>query len=149
MIFCVVINLSQGAFMNDIPAQPPRPALLLVDDDPDALELLGMILEGRLRDTYRLFSASDSYEAVQIAASLGAELQLIITDQGLPGADGSTLVRNLRKKNPGLQALAITGLSCLSPDDEVLFRRVFIKPIKVDHLVEAINQALEQHAAAA
>src|SRR5262249_42497812 len=82
--------------------------VLLVDDEPDARELLGLILM--------------SYEAeVRPCASADEALQtldewrpdVLVSDIGMPGADGYELIRKIRERKPErgglIPALALTA----------------------------------------
>jgi diguanylate cyclase (GGDEF)-like protein len=72
-------------------APDERPCILVADDDPDILRLLGMILE---RDGYRVVSAADGLAALRLARE--EQPDLCVLDVSMPGADGYTVCRELQ-----------------------------------------------------
>ncbi|HET7874976.1 MAG TPA: response regulator [Methylomirabilota bacterium] len=67
------------------------PTILLVDDDPDILQLLSMTLRP---EGFRLLSASDGNAALEIARAERPDLLLL--DWNMPGRDGLEVCRALR-----------------------------------------------------
>lgn len=68
------------------------PLVLVVEDDPQMLRLLTVLLEG---NGLRVVSAKNAAEAETMAATYGPEV--IILDLGLPDRDGLELTRKLRE----------------------------------------------------
>lgn len=84
--------------------------ILLVDDEPDILEILGYNLS---QEGYQIFTASNGKEAVKTAKK---ELpHLIIMDVMMPEMDGMEACENIRK-NPDLDKTIITFLTARSED---------------------------------
>jgi nitrogen-specific signal transduction histidine kinase/CheY-like chemotaxis protein len=82
--------------------------LLVVDDDPDALELLGILLEREGAEVTLVDSASSARD------SLRARLpDVIVCDVGMPEEDGYSFMRHLRasgeRAGAFIPALALTG----------------------------------------
>ena len=67
--------------------------VLLTDDNPDIIELVQLILAN---SGYRLITANDGFEAVNV--SLSQQPDLVLMDIGMPGMDGFTATRTLREK---------------------------------------------------
>ena len=65
--------------------------ILVVEDDPDTLELLTRALE---RAGYGVISASDGERAFELISS--AHPDLVIMDVVLPGVDGFEVCRRIR-----------------------------------------------------
>jgi signal transduction histidine kinase/ActR/RegA family two-component response regulator len=84
--------------------------LLVVDDEPDTLELLATVFEAC---GVHVVTARNVPEA--LARIDGEELDVIISDIGMPGDDGYTLIRNVRRlaseSKRNLPALALTAYS--------------------------------------
>lgn len=66
--------------------------ILLIDDDPETLEFLTLIL-GRLG--YQIFTARDGMQALSLAHS--EKPDLIVLDVMMPGLDGYEVARSLRR----------------------------------------------------
>lgn len=84
--------------------------ILIVDDDADIREIITIYLE---KEGYRLVSASDGNQALELAFLINPDL--IILDMMLPGLDGIEICQELRKK----LTAPIIFLSCKStPSDK-------------------------------
>jgi CheY-like chemotaxis protein len=98
------------------PTSPPadaansRPATILVVDD-DAL--IGMSTVDMLEDLgHTVFSAGSGSQALEILES-GACIDLVLTDQAMPGMTGVELARIVRGKRPDIPILLTTGYADL------------------------------------
>ena len=81
----------------------PRPAILLVDDEPHSLSAMRMALE----DEFDCLTASDAESAV---ARMEEEwIQVVICDQRMPGRTGVELLTDLRERWPDAVRIIITG----------------------------------------
>lgn len=79
----------------DRPPPERRPIILAVDDDPDAIALLGSELEDRYGRAYAVVTARAATTAQQQLADLcaaGERLALILSDQWLPDGTGCELL---------------------------------------------------------
>src|SRR5215471_325483 len=84
--------------------------ILLVDDEPDVLEIVGYNLS---QEGYQIFTASNGNEAIQKAKK---ELpHLIIMDVMMPVMDGMEACENIRKV-PELNNTVITFLTARGED---------------------------------
>lgn len=75
--------------------------ILIVDDDPDFLERARELLNG----TRRVFWASNSRQAVELAKDLG--FSVVLVDLDLGHEDGLALIRQIHQRFPGLPIIAI------------------------------------------
>jgi CheY-like chemotaxis protein len=89
------------------PAATPsrRLSVLVVDDDPLVLASAGAMLEDL---GHRAVEAEDGERALARLRA-GAEVDLVITDYGMPGMSGLQLAEELRRLRPGLPVLLATG----------------------------------------
>ena len=114
-----------------------RPLAAIVDDDPRLIESLQDLLESAGYRTVDFGSA----EAV-FARGLEA-VDVLITDIGLPGADGLALREAVKRLHPDLPVFLISGRyefadSNPAPDISGFFR----KPFDAQELLSAIANAL-------
>jgi two-component system cell cycle sensor histidine kinase/response regulator CckA len=80
-------------------------SILLVEDD----ERIRTVAQGILESlNYRVLTAGDGSEALNTYRS-EEHVDLVITDIVMPEMGGPDLVRELRKEDPDLKAIAITG----------------------------------------
>ena len=91
--------------VRDVAAGQPR-RILLVDDNLDAAETLGTILE---LSGHQVTLAHDGEQALALAAELRPEVVLL--DIGLPKLDGYEVARRLRldPENANMLVVAVTG----------------------------------------
>ena len=86
------------------PKPDPSPRALVVDDEPDIRELLGITL-GRMNIEVK--TAGDYASAIR---TLGSErFDLVLTDMRLPDGDGLDLVEWIQANRPGLPVAVITA----------------------------------------
>lgn len=78
--------------------------ILLVDDEPGILKVLGISLADR---GYRVLTAQNGEEALRICE--GISPSMVLTDIKMPGMDGIELLRRLKARNPEIEVIMITG----------------------------------------
>jgi len=77
-----------------------RPAVLIVDDDPELRRLVSFLL----RDRYVVLEAGSANEAIQVLdqtmmyGSPKARVAVVLVDIMMPGMDGITLCRRIKKE---------------------------------------------------
>ena len=129
------------------PPETPLPAdttVLVVDDEPAVSSFVerALVLAG-----YRTAVASSGPEAIQVADGL-ASVNLLVTDERMPGMTGDELAQRLRKNDPALKVLYLTGFS-----DQLFDRKSALwadeafleKPATVRGLLEAVSLLLRGH----
>ncbi|HEX4056675.1 MAG TPA: ATP-binding protein [Tepidisphaeraceae bacterium] len=80
--------------------------ILVVDDDPDACEMLRRVLQNSQANVSIAHSAR---EALRIFPSV--KPQIIISDIGMPEMDGYELIRQLRSSGKKIPAVAVTAFA--------------------------------------
>lgn len=120
---------------------PARESLLVVDDDKIILDLLCRTF----KPSYEVHSAGSGEEALQVLAE--HRVDLLITDQKMPGMTGLDLIAEARKSLPDLQAILLTAYT--EPEDliaainEGRVYRYVTKPWNTSDLVITVRNALE------
>ncbi len=119
--------------------------ILIVDDEPDVLLLLGERLS---KAGYDVIKASSGKEAIEIAAKKSPHL--IILDIAMPGMDGSEVASHLRV-DPKTKDIPILFLTCLFTKQEekvcghLLGQNFFIaKPYEVSELLTEIDKRVNK-----
>jgi cyclic di-GMP phosphodiesterase len=86
--------------MND-----PRPSVLLVDDEPRTLELIGAVLE---RQGFEISLAGSTAAALELLGSIAFDA--VVTDVVLDGsAEGGAILAAARERQPGAVVVLMTG----------------------------------------
>src|ERR1044072_4850295 len=122
--------------------EPPRPRVLLVEDDPISLGFFQAALEPL---AIRLDCAGSI--AAALAQARDARHDLWLIDAHLPDGDGTALLAQLRALQPATPALAHTADASASA--RLLgegFIDVLIKPLPAGELQRHVPRALPQRA---
>ena len=126
-----------------------KPTILIVDDDPNSLEIVRTYLEAR---GYRVATANDGKEALARIEELRPSLVLL--DVMMPGMDGWEVARVI-KNHPDFGTVRIVMLTARSDftDKQQGLRSgaddYIVKPIRLEelgHRVERNLKALERPA---
>ena len=91
-----------------------KPAILVVDDDPQVLAAVRRDLRSRYREHYTVLSAASGAEALATANELksrGDSLALLISDQRMPGMLGSEVLTGSREIYPLARRVLLTAYS--------------------------------------
>lgn len=115
--------------------------VLLVDDNMSVRTLFHVILEN---EGHRVTHASDGAEALDHYDRL--DIDLVITDLLMPGMGGTEFILELKKKNPDIPIIAVSG-GDPDPDDTELdiiltssSVRHLKKPFKPDRLIQTMKE---------
>lgn len=121
--------------------------LLLVDDDPSLLKLLGMRLSS---EGFSVSTAESGPEALRV---LGREtIDLAISDLRMDEMDGMALFAEIQKRHPGMPVIILTAHGSIPDAVAATQQGVFsflTKPVDRDALYKAIDEALVHRAPAA
>jgi PAS domain S-box-containing protein len=79
--------------------------ILVVDDNPDSANSLGMVLEVEGHEVDSVYSAQDALERVE-----SFKPDVVLLDIGLPGMDGYEVARRLRAR-PGFERVRLVALT--------------------------------------
>ena len=129
--------------------------VLVVDDEPEARELLAMQLESAGAAVTMAGSGADALAVVRAAAPVRG-LDAIVADIGMPELDGYTLVRSIRGLGEGeggrMPAIALTAYA--RPEDRARalaagYQRHFVKPVDFGVLAAALSELVAEARGAA
>jgi CheY-like chemotaxis protein len=123
--------------------EPHGGRILIVDDNADAAETLGLMLEA---SGYEVRTAADGPAALAHLDNFIPALAIL--DIGLPGMDGYELARHLRDdpRTAGIQLIALTGYGREPDRARALandFQEHLGKPVRPDRLLDAVSQLLD------
>ncbi|WP_272517070.1 two-component system response regulator GlrR [Providencia sp. PROV194] len=114
--------------------------LLLVDDDPSLLKLLGMRLSS---EGFKVTTAESGPEALKILQK--EKLDLVISDLRMDEMDGMALFDEIQKAHPNMPVIILTAHGSIPDAVAATQRGVFsflTKPVDKDALYKAIDEAL-------
>jgi signal transduction histidine kinase len=120
-----------------------RHTLLFVDDEPDVVDSL----RHQFHRSYRVLGCTTGKEAVQ--ALENDEVDLILSDQRMPGMTGDQLLRRARELRPDTVRMLFTGYAdiqaVISAVNEGHIFRYILKPWDSAELEGIIRQGVEQY----
>jgi two-component system, NtrC family, response regulator HydG len=123
-------------------ATPAAPSILVVDDEVDTCRNLSDILTDL---GYRVTVAHDGPTALDLARQQSFDVALL--DLKMPGMDGLTLFRELKKLGGGTVAIIVTAYASSSTAEEALAAgafQVLAKPVDLPQLLGRVDTALGQ-----
>ncbi|WP_409977659.1 two-component system response regulator GlrR [Pantoea vagans] len=118
--------------------------LLLVDDDPSLLKLLGMRLRS---EGYQVTTAASGPEALRLLQK--EKIELVISDLRMDEMDGLALFGEIQKRHTNLPVIILTAHGSIPDAVSATQQGVFsflTKPVDKDALYKAIDEALAQQA---
>ena len=125
-----------------------RPTVLVVDDEEDLRDIMRRMPERR---GFRVTVAGDFDEAVATCRGHEGDIDVLLTDLGLPGVSGGDLARTAAELRPGMRIVYISGLPREVAVDKGLIAgdaRLIRKPFTSEVLVTSLNSALAEPARA-
>ena len=121
-----------------------KKTILVADDESHILNVVSL----KLRNAgYRVLTARDGQEALELAQQERPDL--IITDYHMPALSGLELCRRL-KQDPATESIPAIMLTArgyhLEPADtkDSGIRRMLSKPFSPRHLLQTVNEVLEE-----
>ncbi len=115
--------------------------ILIVDDEASIREITTTSLE---KYSYKAITASDGIEAIALYAQHKNEIKAAIIDMMMPNMDGATTINTLKKMNPLLPIVAVSGATI----EQVLLNQTYKhatflpKPYTTQELLQTLHQIL-------
>jgi len=118
-----------------------KKTILVVDDDFGSREILADVLTD---EGYTVVTAGDGYDALK-KMQAWKHFDLCILDIRLPGMDGVTTLKMIKKTLPQAQAIMITGYSVEDLIKEALVSGAYTclhKPFDFKEMLELVKKLL-------
>jgi DNA-binding NtrC family response regulator len=115
--------------------------ILVVDDEPDMLHLLRLLLTERTN--HQVETASSGLEAKGLLEAGGFDL--VVTDMKMPDLEGLELMEVTRRRDPALPFIFITGFGSIETAVEAVRKGAFdyiTKPFRKEQILLAVDKAL-------
>jgi len=118
--------------------------ILIVDDEPDLLDLVVQVLEGR---GYNVLGAGSGKQALERWSQRDGKIDLLLTDMALPdGMTGFELAGQLKRDAPNLRVIYSSGHSVGVPGTQLadVDERHFLgKPYRPSNLLDIVRNCLD------
>lgn len=112
--------------------------ILVVEDEPETLELVSMVLQGAGATVVSAAHAEAAMDQLE-----REHPDVVVSDLNLPGADGCDLVRRVRSAyGRGVPAIALSASASLGDAKRALeagFDVHVAKPVSSEELIEAVR----------
>lgn len=118
-------------------------SILVVDDEQDVRDYLGRDLNRRGYHVIEASTAEDGIEQVRVN-----DVDLVLLDVKLPKMDGVQALEEIKKINPEIEAIMITGHGTIESATESMRKGAYDyveKPLSIEKIVLMIEKALEKH----
>ncbi len=137
--------LDEGA-VNTPAAAVPRGTgelVLVVDDEVSIRNMCATMLS---RHGYRVLTAADGAEGIALFTPRSQEIRVVITDLSMPNMDGTALAGVVRRLNPAVKIIAVSGLGLDGEGESPAhgFTQTFLfKPFRPDALLTLVHEVLQ------
>lgn len=116
--------------------------ILIVDDEPDMLKLLGMTIERKT--PYQVTITNNPMEALELAKKGGFDL--VISDLKMPGLDGLELLDAVKSLDADTPVILITAYGTIESASEAMGKGGFdfiTKPFRIEQILFTIDRAMK------
>lgn len=86
-----------------------------MDDEPNALVLRKLVLQ---KAGYDVVTADSAFQALDVLTA--QKVDLVLSDQLMPGQTGTELARQIKTKWPGLPVILLSGVNEIPPDADIV-----------------------------
>jgi CheY-like chemotaxis protein len=117
--------------------------ILIIDDEPSIRKMLKKLLE---KNSYQVWETNDGKQGIESYRENNPDL--IITDLIMPEKEGLETIRELKKIDPDVKIIAISGGGLVDPKMYLNMAskfgavRTFTKPVDNEILLSAIAEIL-------
>jgi len=115
--------------------------ILIIDDEPELLELLKLVIEDKTR--HQVVTTTNPRQVPALLEE--TPFDLVITDLKMPHLGGIELLETIRKTDPGIPVIILTAYGTIESAVEALQKGAFsyvTKPFKIDEILINIEKAL-------
>jgi PAS domain S-box-containing protein len=143
-IYLPAITTNEGQKAQDEPKflSVQGELILLVDDEAPIREIARATLEAY---RYRVITANDGAEAITLYAQNIEEIRVVLMDMSMPKMDGLSSIRVIRKINPNVKIIAVSGLTektRLTKLADINVNSYLPKPCTAEKLLKTIHEVL-------
>ena len=129
----------------DVAEQPGKNRTILIAEDEHLM--LRLLEEFFTRNGYRVLSASDGEQAVEIYRHYKTRIAAVLLDVRLPKLAGDEVFRRMKEENPAVKVVMASGF--LEPQIKTEMNltgvnRFVNKPYELDNLFQVVQSVIEE-----
>ncbi len=120
----------------------PKGTVLVIDDDPSFVETMRLIL---CEAGYNVLTSSTGPKGLDMVRYAPKDVRLVLLDYNMPRFNGAETLAFLRKLNPNLKVVAVSGFR-VTDLPESFHRgvdRLLSKPFTNDQLLKTVEEVIE------
>ncbi len=119
--------------------------ILIVDDEENIRKVAEATL---IRFGYQVVTATDGTDALALYSQQNNKIDVVLTDLAMPYMDGNALIRTLRKLDPNIKVIAMSGL--ISEEQTAELKTLGVvdflsKPYTAETLLNALRKAISNN----
>jgi len=114
--------------------------ILFVEDEAFVRDVACEVLRSA---GYRVLAARNATEAILSYDARRGEVELLLTDVVLPGETGLALAGRLRREDPELKVLLVTGYAEQMGRREAQHEKCLAKPFSTEALLQSVRHLLD------
>jgi len=119
-------------------AEPPMEKVLVVDDQPDVLDMAAQLFRSL---GYEVIAANNGTEALAILQN-HSDIAILFSDVVMPGMNGVELAKSVRRETPGVKIILASGYvakALLEQDREIEQFALLQKPYRLSDIIRTIK----------
>ena len=127
--------------MND-QKKPSSGKILIVDDEPDMLEMLDMIITDKT--DHKVVTTNNPLEVGEILAK--GNFNLVISDLKMPVMDGMDVINAVKSLDADIPVVMITAFGTIESAEEAVRRGAYdfiTKPFRKEQILVTIERAMD------
>jgi len=134
---------SLNTVLNDLGISLPEPkSLLIVDDEPENLD----VLEALFEDEFTIHTAINGAHGIEVFRK-NPHIEVVISDQRMPIMTGIDMIRELKQLSPHLVSVVLTAYTDVEPMIAAInhgqIYRFLIKPFDTDEIRAVITECMD------
>jgi two-component system, cell cycle sensor histidine kinase and response regulator CckA len=136
----VIVGMATQTVESEISPAGNEELVLIVDDETIVQQATKIALETH---HYRTLVASDGVEAIDLYIKHERQIRVAIVDMMMPNIDGLTTLQNLKKRDPQLAMIAVSGLPAKKQQALSAGAKVFLaKPYTAQELLNRLHDLI-------
>jgi CheY-like chemotaxis protein len=120
----------------------PKGTVLIIDDDPAFVETLRLVLSDA---GYNVLTSSTGPKGLDMVRYAPKDVRLVLLDYNMPRFNGAETLEFLRKLNPALKVVAVSGFQVADLPESFHrgVERFISKPFNNEELLKTVEEVIE------